>query len=124
MEHGSKERRAEKTEGERKRKRWRMGRDKQEGKNSKVEKTVGMDMEKRREVIDFKKIVNKPEEKIQDEGHKYLSKGPAITAEISIHSCKLTHGSLSHLGDELEPIFELNDNLQRTCKLQYFKIIL
>ena len=55
MEHGSKERRAEKTEGERKRKRWRMGRDKQEGKNSKVEKTVGTDMEKRREVRDFKK---------------------------------------------------------------------
>ena len=32
-----------------------MGRDKQEGKNSKVGKTVGMEMEKRSEVIDLKK---------------------------------------------------------------------
>lgn len=64
-------------------------------------------MEKRRELIDLKKIVNKPEEKIQDEEHKYLSKGPAITVEISVHSCKLAHGFSSRLGYELEPIFEL-----------------
>ena len=66
--HGSKERRAERREGEGKRKRWRMGRHKQEGKNSKVGKTVGTEMEKRREVIDLKKKkkVNTPEEKIQD----------------------------------------------------------
>ena len=32
-----------------------MGRHKQEGKNSKGKKTVGMEMEKRRDVIDFKK---------------------------------------------------------------------
>lgn len=84
-----------------------MGRAKQEGKNSEVGKTVGTEMEKRREVIAFKKTVNKPGEKMQDEEHKYLSKVPVITTEISVHSCKLAHGSSSHLGYEAEPIFGL-----------------